>query len=90
MKAKKQTNKYSGPDLNDKFMRSIGFSRDPFYDLLDFNATNAITYWINERDCRIITEKKVKLSRVEIINLIMDAADLMTKQKICRSIRDMK
>ena len=86
MKIKKEAYNYSGPDRNDEFMRSIGFSRDPVYDIVDYNSTDTITYWIHTKGCRIITEKKVKLIRPEIIDLIIKQVEQQTREKIRKSI----
>lgn len=86
MKVKKQTNKYSGPDLNDKFMKLLGFFRDPIHDFKEFNNCGTITYWNNANDCLVATQKKVKLTPPQVIDLITRRIEWQTKEKIRRSI----
>jgi hypothetical protein len=86
MKTKKQTNNYSSPDFNDKFMKSLGFYRDPEYDSSNFNKSLDITYWINLNCCRVITQKKVKMTPPEIIDLISRQVAAQTREEIRQSI----
>lgn len=71
--------------FNARLMRSAGFEKDPYEMALGFPTS--ISYWINKKGVRVITDNKEKMSLKTLIDYVIIDTSYRVREELIRRLR---